>query len=99
MTDYPLSFSRTVALSFSLLGASASAAVTPYPPPPGDAANDQYSVKVNGVEIPSVKTGMDVGYAHFAFDGKARVEIKASEPIKEFNLSPHRLGIQATAED
>jgi polygalacturonase len=72
--------------------------VTPYPRPEGDAANPQYSVAVEGLPVESIATVMDVGYAHFAFDGKVQVKITASEPIETYDLSPHRLKIHATVE-
>ncbi len=73
--------------------------VTPYPRVPGDEVNPDYiSVRVNGVEVPTVGTAMKVGYAHFAFTGRAQVEIETREPIEKFDLSPHRLGLAATAQ-
>ncbi|HYD83671.1 MAG TPA: hypothetical protein VEA63_06450, partial [Opitutus sp.] len=73
------------------------AEVTPYPRVPGDEANSDYvSVRVNGVEVDTVGTSMNVGYAHFAFAGTAKVEIAAKEPIETFDLSPHRLKIPAS---
>ena len=81
----------------SLPASLSAAAVTPYPALPGDPANADYiAVKVNGVGVPSVTTAMQVGYAHFAFEGRARIEVTAKEPIRSFDLSPHRLGIVAT---
>jgi hypothetical protein len=59
--------------------------VTPYPRPSGDAIDLQYSVSVNGKSVDSVCTVMEVGYAHFAFAGKARVEIKACETIRTYD--------------
>ena len=78
--------------------ASAQAAVTPYPRPVGDEVNAQYQVKVDGVEIPSTQPVLGVGYAHFAFKGKVRVEVTSAEPITKFDLSPHRLNLAAKAE-
>lgn len=70
--------------------------VTPYPRMPGDASNPDYvAVKINGVPVDAVMTTMRVGYAHFAMSGPVRVEITAREPIQDFDLSPHRLGIEA----
>jgi polygalacturonase len=83
-----------------LLSSHAIAMITPYPAVPGDEANGDYlSVKVNGVTVPAVTTAMNVGYAHFAFTGKVKVEITAKEPITTFDLSPHRLGIKAAVSD
>ena len=77
-------------------GATLLAEVIPYPRPSGDAIDLQYSVSVNGKSVDSVSTVMEVSYAHFAFDGKVHVEIKACEPIRTYDLSPHRLGIKPT---
>ncbi len=87
------------ALGVFLIALSASAAaVTPYPRVPGDEPSRDYvSVRVNDIEVPTVGTTMNVGYAHFAFSGTVRVEIVVREPIETFDLSPHRLGIAATA--
>lgn len=75
---------------------SASAKVIPYPRVPSDQADTDYiSVKVNGVPVDTVATDVGVGYTHFAFAGPVKVEITAKEPIREFDLSPHRLGIKA----
>lgn len=72
--------------------------VIAYPRIPGDSPNDDYiSVTVNGTPVDTMMTAMNVGYAHFAFTGTVKVEIKAKVPIKTFDLSPHRLGIKATA--
>lgn len=69
-----------------------------HPRVPGDAANaDITKVTVNGTTIPACSTAMNVGYAHFAFTGKARVEITARELIKTSDVSPHRSGIKANA--
>ncbi|WAC19754.1 glycosyl hydrolase family 28 protein [Luteolibacter sp. SL250] len=71
----------------------ARAAVTPYPRPIDDAASVQYQVKVDGVEVPGVQTVLGVGYAHFAFTGKVRIEVTSTEAIGKFELSPHRLNL------
>lgn len=73
----------------------AHAAVTPCPRVPSDEANAHFSVKVNGAPVDACSTAMNVGYAHFAFAGTVKVEITASEDIKTFDLSPHRLGLEA----
>lgn len=78
--------------------AIAQATVTPCPRVPGDAANAHFTVKVNGTPVDACSTAMNVGYAHFAFAGTVKVEITASEDIKTFDLSPHRLGIVAKAD-
>ncbi len=73
--------------------------LTAYPRVPGDSANaDITRVRVNGTEVPACSTVMNVGYAHFAFTGKAHVEITAREPIETFDISPHRRGIKGRAE-
>lgn len=70
--------------------------VTPYPRVPGDVANPDYlTVVVNGMPVDTVMTTMKVGYAHFAMSGPVRVEITAREPIEHYDLSPHRLGLEA----
>src|SRR5690606_17567621 len=82
----------------TFFAATSDAEVTAYPRVPGDASNVDYvSVRVNGVEVPTVGTAMKVGYAHFAFTGRARVEIETRELLTTFDLSPHRLGLVAAA--
>ncbi|QIF01889.1 glycosyl hydrolase family 28 protein [Roseimicrobium sp. ORNL1] len=76
----------------------ARAEVISYPRVPGDAANLDYpSVKVNGTAIDTCSTAMNVGYAHCAFPDKAEIEITTREPIKTFDISPHRAGVVAKA--
>ncbi len=82
-----------------MTGQTAPAAIIPFPLPEGDESNPHFNVRVNGVPIPACTTAMKVGYAHFAFAGKATVEITASEPIGTFDVSPHRAGITAKAND
>jgi hypothetical protein len=65
---------------------SVSAEATPYPGPIGDKIEPHYSVMVNGTPMDSVLTAMDFGRAHFAFEGKVRIEIKAGERIESFYL-------------
>lgn len=100
MMSLEIRLSALVALFVVLLIPSIlHAVVTPYPLVPGDPANSDYPVvRVNGVDVATATTNMSVGYAHFAFAGKVRVEITCREPITTFNLSPHRLGIVAKAE-
>lgn len=74
------------------------ATLTPYPRVPGDEANPTFVVKVDGSPVEACQTAMNVGYAHFAFEGTVKVEITAQEPIESFDLSPHRAGIVAKAE-
>ncbi|HVJ47309.1 MAG TPA: glycosyl hydrolase family 28 protein [Luteolibacter sp.] len=88
----PVLIALALATCFQFL---AQAAVTPYPRPIDDAANTQYQVKVDGVEIPATQTVLGVGYAHFAFTGKVRIEVTSADPIEKFDLSPHRLNLQA----
>lgn len=92
---------RLVALS-TLLGlvvstgrSSAAETLIPYPRVPGDRPNADVTVRVNGTPIEATSLELNVGYAHFAFSGTARVEIVAKQPIQQFNLSPHRYGIAA----
>lgn len=88
----------TVVLLAALQAAVAS--VTPYPRVPGDEPNPDYvAVKVNGIPVETIGTTMGVGYAHFAFAGKVRVEITAREPILQVDLSPHRLKVPVVVED
>lgn len=47
--------------------------------------------------VDTVDTAMKVGYAHFAFSGTVTVEVVAREPIVSFDLSPHRLDLDAVA--
>ena len=82
-------------LCLLLSSAIAQAALTPYPRVPGDEANTHFTVKVDGTTVEACSTAMNVGYAHFAFTDKVKVEITAQEPITSFDLSPHRAGIAA----
>lgn len=70
----------------------------PYPRPMGDQPHQQYTVTVNGTAIDTIQTSMNVGYAHFAFDGKATITVQASELIETFDLSPHRLNLKTTVD-
>ena len=72
-------------------------AVTPYPLVPDDAPNADYTVKINGTPVAACGTAMNVGYAHFAFTGRVKVEITAREAITSFDISPHRDGIQGSS--
>ena len=73
--------------------------VVPYPRVPGDRPDPDFpSVRVSGVAIDTVRTDMNVGYAHFAFSGTVTVEVVTRHPIGAFDLSPHRYGIDATAD-
>ena len=79
---------------------TARAGVTPYPRVPGDQPNLYFpSIRVNDTPIDTVSTDVNVGYAHFAFSGTVAVEVIARETINTFDLSPHRYGIHATAND
>lgn len=93
---------KFIILCFLLIGYISRAApntIASYPRGSGDAVNaDITKVTVNGTEVPACSTVMNVGYAHFAFSGKVRVEITSREPIETFDLSPHRRGIEAKAE-
>ena len=40
-------------------------------------------MRVNGIEVPTVGTTMTVGYAHFAFTGRVRVERSGGFTEKE----------------
>jgi hypothetical protein len=73
-------------------------ALVPYPRVPGDSASADFTVRVNGTDVETVGTDLQVGYAHFAFSGTVRVEITARESIETFDLSPHRYGIDAQAD-
>lgn len=93
------SFRSLAAVGLLVAGLSAFATVTPYPRVAGDEANRDYvSVTVNGVPVDTVGTTMGVGYAHFAFAGKVKVKITASEPIRQVDLSPHRLKVPVIVE-
>lgn len=79
-----------------LVTLSATAAnVSPFPRPECDAANADFRLTVDETPVECISTTMQVGYAHFSFTGKVRVDLTASEPIETFDLSPHRLGIEA----
>jgi len=74
------------------------AEITAYPRVPEDRQNPDFpSVRINGVPVDTVATDITVGYVHFAFSGTVTVEVTAREPIRTFDLSPHRYGIKATA--
>ena len=94
---------KTILTSLLIFGAVISAsplplhAVTPYPLMPGDAPNASFTVKVNGTPVAACGTVMNVGYAHFAFTDTAKVEITVPETVTNFDISPHRDGIQARA--
>jgi polygalacturonase len=89
---FTLAFSTIFGICYS---ESVFADVIAYPRPLGDKANSEYRVSVNGMEVDSIATVMDVGYAHFGFSGKVRVTVRSSEPIETYDLSPHRLKIEA----
>jgi hypothetical protein len=77
---------------------TAQTVIIPYPRVPGDRPNSDFpSVEVNDVSIDTVYTDLNVGYAHFAFEGAVTVEVNVSETINSFDLSPHSYGIHATA--
>jgi len=81
-----------------VLGASVGeviAAITPYPRLVIDEPSKSFTLKVEGTPVDCVHTAMQVGYAHFAFTGRVRIEITASEPIESYDLSPHRRQIAA----
>jgi hypothetical protein len=79
-------------------GLAGPATVIPHPRVAGDAASPDFAVRVDGTPIDTVSTGLGTAYAHFAFSGTVRVEIDAREPIRTFNLSPHRDAIPARAD-
>lgn len=85
-------------LLFALV-TSTEASVTPYPRVPGDEANADFTVTVEGIPVEACRTAMNVGYAHFAFDGTVKVEITSREPIASIDLSPHRAGIKTRVEN
>src|SRR5690606_2100598 len=62
-----------------------------------DAINSNFKLEVDGISVDCISTPMQVGYAHFSFMGKVRVDLTTSEPIKTVDLSPHRLGIKSQA--
>lgn len=86
-------------IALCLLGAglqtTVEATVIPYPLVGG--VSGQYSVTVNGTQVP-VNIWDDIHYAHFAFSGSAAVEVTNKDPqqIDQYTISPKRLGIQAT---
>lgn len=70
-------------------------AVRPFPRVQGDSASEDFTVRVDGVAVDSTHLELNVAYAHFAFRHNVRVEIIAKEPIREYDLSPHRAAIAA----
>lgn len=83
-------------LALTLLSCNVSAAkVIAYPRPAIDAPSEDFSLEAEGVAVDCIDTVMRVGYAHFSFSGRVRVELTASEPIETYDLSPHRLEIDA----
>lgn len=69
--------------------------VVPYTRVPEDATSENFSVRVNGMQVEAAHLALNVGYTHFAFRGSVRVEIAVREPIRTFDLSPHRAQIEA----
>jgi hypothetical protein len=72
--------------------------VVPYARVPGDATSESFWVRVNGIHVEAAHLALNVGYAHFAFRGSVRVEIAVRDPIRTFDLSPHRAQIKAKAD-
>ncbi len=99
MTNRLVIVAVALVLSLRAGNTSAESTLTPYPLVPGDTMNPDFQVKVNGTLVAACLTVMNVGYTHFAFTGTARVEISAREPVTSFDISPHRNGIAAKAED
>ena len=54
-----------------------------------------YSVTVNGQPIVAEKYN-SLSYVHFAFAGRANIEITAKENIKKYTLSPKRYNLKST---
>lgn len=89
-------FSLPQILLLDLLTCSAAPAkVVACQRPAIDNPNSHFKLQVDDTAIDCVGTVMQVGYAHFSFSGRVRLELTASEPIERFDLSPHRLGIGA----
>jgi len=82
--------------AFALLPCSASVAkVIVHSRPAIDPPNKHFSLTVADVAVDCIETVVQVGYAHFSFSGKVRIDLTTSEPIDHYDLSPHRLKIRA----
>ena len=74
--------SMAVILQLACICQTAQTMVITYPRVPGDRPNSDFpSVEVNGVPIDTVDTDLNVGYAHFAFEGTVTVEVNVRETI------------------
>ncbi|MCL4206203.1 MAG: hypothetical protein KJ000_27280 [Pirellulaceae bacterium] len=75
---------------------SGHAAVDPHPVPPGDAAETDYSVTVDGMAVPVVRWYGPFCYAHASvpLDRVLPVAIGASQEIVSHTISPRREGFQ-----
>jgi polygalacturonase len=78
--------------------AAAPATVYTYTQPTRYAASTNYTLKVNGVEVPVVKAFSDYDYANFSVSEgtvKYEVTILNTDKVHEYGISPKKLGITA----
>ncbi len=79
-------------LAIAWPGTVASMQVQPHPIPPGDAAEEDYAVAVDGIAVPVVRWFGPFCYAHASVptDRELSVRIEAREPIASHVISPRR---------
>lgn len=61
--------------------------------------SDQFTLKVNLIDIPVVNSFKYYDYAHFSFNGKVRMCVSSNEHILNYSISPKSLNIKAKVID
>ncbi|MDY0168359.1 MAG: glycosyl hydrolase family 28-related protein [Thermoguttaceae bacterium] len=85
-----------VAVCLASVTVAGQAQVAPHPLPPGDVVETDYSVTVDGADVPVVRWYGPFCYAHASvpLDRPLPVRIRASEPIVSHVISPRRENFQ-----
>lgn len=90
---------------FCLMAAAwAQAEVRTFPAPEGEAANDVYSVTVNGrpVDVYAAQCPLwegDYYFASFEFSGKVEIQVRSKSSMESTKILPDRFGVRMTRED
>ncbi|MFD0714555.1 S-layer homology domain-containing protein [Paenibacillus sp. GCM10027626] len=94
-----LAISAPIVQAMPAAAAENEAAVYAYQPSIRYDASVNYTLKVNGVDVPVVKAFNDYDYAHFSVsEGKVTYEVTIlnTDKVHEYAISPKKLGIQAS---
>ena len=68
-------------------------ALTTYPTPPNAVKSSEFTLMIDGTEVPVMKY-MDYHYAHFSYSGSVAVTVRAMDRVSSHTIRPLSLGIR-----